>query len=102
MVDRFGLLPDAAKHLFAVTELKLDATALGIRKLEMGERGGRVQFEKQPKLDPMNMIKLIQSQPRVFAMEGPDKLKLKLELPDAASRLRTARDLLGALGGRAA
>jgi transcription-repair coupling factor (superfamily II helicase) len=35
-------------------------------------------------------------------MEGPDKLKLKLELPDAPSRLRTARDLLAALGGRAA
>jgi transcription-repair coupling factor (superfamily II helicase) len=46
------------------------------------------------------MIKLIQSQPRVFAMEGPDKLKL--ELPDASSRLRTARDLLQSLGGRAA
>ena len=102
MVDRFGLLPDPAKHLFAVTELKLDATALGIKKVEMGERGGRVQFDKQPKLDPMNMIKLIQGQPRVFAMEGPDKLKLKLELPDAPSRLRTARDLLAALGGKAA
>jgi len=99
MVDRFGLLPDAAKHLFAITEMKLDATALGIKKLELGERGGRVQFEKDPKVDPMAVIKLIQGQPRVFAMEGPDKLKLKLELPDAGSRLRTARDLLRALGG---
>jgi hypothetical protein len=35
---------DPAKHLFAVTELKLDATALGIKKVEMSERGGRVQF----------------------------------------------------------
>ena len=34
---------------------------------------------------------LIQSQPRVYAMDGPDKLKLRMELPDAASRLRTAR-----------
>jgi transcription-repair coupling factor (superfamily II helicase) len=102
MVDRFGLLPDPAKHLFAITELKLDATALGIKKLDLSDRGGRIQFEKQPKIDPMTMIKLIQGQPRVFAMEGPDKLKLKLELPDASSRLRTARDLLGALAGKAA
>jgi transcription-repair coupling factor (superfamily II helicase) len=50
----------------------------------------------------MNMIKLIQGQPRVFAMDGPDRLKLELELPDAGSRLRTARNLLGALAGKAA
>jgi transcription-repair coupling factor (superfamily II helicase) len=98
MVDRFGLLPDPAKNLFAVTELKLDATALGIKKLELAERGGRVHFEKEPKVDPMAVIKLIQTQPRVFAMEGPDKLKIKLEFPDAGSRLRTARDLLQSLG----
>jgi transcription-repair coupling factor (superfamily II helicase) len=101
MVDRFGLLPDPAKHLFAITEMKLDATALGIKKLELGERGGRVQFEKDPKVDPMAVIKLIQTQPRLFAMEGPDKLRLRLELPDAGSRLRTARDLVVALGGKA-
>ena len=28
---------------------------------------------------------------------GPDKLRLKLDLPDAASRLRTARGLLALL-----
>ncbi|KAG0741362.1 hypothetical protein G6F24_016733 [Rhizopus arrhizus] len=41
MIDRFGLLPDAAKHLFAIAELKLKAT-LGIRKLDLGENGGRI------------------------------------------------------------
>ena len=30
MIDRFGLLPDQVKHLYAVAELKLAATALGI------------------------------------------------------------------------
>jgi len=40
------------------------------------------------------VIRLIQSQPRVYAMDGPDKLKIRMELPDAASRLRTARGLL--------
>ncbi|GAB3346784.1 transcription-repair coupling factor [Marilutibacter aestuarii] len=98
MIDRFGLLPDAAKHLFAIAELKLDATRLGIRKLDLGENGGRVQFVEKPDVDPMAIIKLIQGQPRHYQMDGPDKLKLKLELPDALSRLAAAKGLLLMLG----
>ena len=94
LVDRFGLLPDPAKHLFAVAELKLDATRLGIRKIDLAASGGRIQFEAQPDVDPMAVIRMIQSQPRQYAMEGPDKLRIRLELPDAASRLRAARGLL--------
>ncbi len=97
MIDRFGLLPDPAKHLFAVAGLKHDATRLGIRKLDLGPAGGRVQFESKPHVDPMTVIQLIQKQPRHYAMDGPDKLRLKLDLPDAASRLQAARALLATL-----
>jgi transcription-repair coupling factor (superfamily II helicase) len=97
MIDRFGLLPDAAKHLFAIAELKLDATQLGLRKLDLGEKGGRVQFESKPRVDPMTVIQLIQKQPQHYAMDGPDKLRLKLDLPDADTRLKAARGLLAVL-----
>jgi transcription-repair coupling factor (superfamily II helicase) len=97
MVDRFGVLPDAAKQLFAVAELKLAATPLGIRKLELGPTGGRLVFAAKPNVDPMAVIRLIQGQPKVYSMDGPDKLRLRLEMPDAASRLRTARGLLALL-----
>ena len=97
MVDRFGLLPDPAKQLFAIAELKLDATPLGIRKLELGPTGGRCHFLPQPNIDPMSVIRLIQSQPKVYSMDGPDKLRIRMELPDAGSRLRTARGLLALL-----
>ncbi len=75
MIDRFGLLPDPAKHLFAIAELKLHATALGIRKLDLGENGGRVQFVAKPNVDPMAVIQLIQGQPKLYPMDGPDKLQ---------------------------
>jgi len=32
--------------------------------------------------------------PKIYAMEGGVKLRIKLELPDAASRVRTAKALL--------
>jgi transcription-repair coupling factor (superfamily II helicase) len=100
MVDRFGLLPEQTKQLFAVTELKLAATRLGLRKLELGANGGRLHFLAQPNVDPMSVIRLIQSQSKVYSMDGPDKLRIRLELPDAASRLRTAKGLLLLLAGR--
>ena len=97
MVDRFGLLPDPAKLLFAVAELKLSATALGIRKFDLGPAGGRIQFVEKPSVDPMSVIRLIQGQPKHYRMDGPDKLRITLDLPDPAERIRAARGLLTTL-----
>src|SRR3546814_44330 len=89
MIDRFGLLPDQVKHLFATAELKLQADALGIRKLDLGAEGGRLQFVEKPDVDPMAVIRLIKGQPRHYRMDGPDKLRITLDLPDASSEERT-------------
>ena len=97
MIDRFGLLPEPARHLFAIAELKLAATRLGIRKLVLGESGGRIQFVEKPDVDPMAVIRLIQGQPKHYRMDGPDKLRITLDLPDAASRFSAARGILAAL-----
>ena len=97
MIDRFGLLPDPVKHLFAIAELKLQANTLGIRKLALGPAGGRVQFVEKPDVDPMSIIRMIQGQPKHYQMDGPDKLRVKLDLPDAPTRFNAARGLLTAL-----
>jgi len=94
MIDRFGLLPDPAKYLFATAELKLAANDMGIRKLELGEHGGRIVFEAKPKIDPMAVIQLIQKQPKLYTMDGPDKLRIKVPLPDAPDRFNAAKALL--------
>ncbi len=97
MIDRFGLLPDPVKHLFAIAELKLQADALGIRKLDLGENGGRIVFEAKPRVDPMSVIRMIQQQPKLYAMDGPDKLRIRVPLPGAADRFNAARALLTTL-----
>ena len=98
MIDRFGLLPEPAKHLFTVAELKLQATELGISKLDIGPMGGRVQFVEKPNVDPMAIIRMIQGQPKLYRMDGPTKLRLKLDLPESAARVQAARGLLTMLG----
>jgi transcription-repair coupling factor (superfamily II helicase) len=100
MIDRFGLLPDSAKQLFAVASLKLMATPLGIRKLDFGANGGRITFREKPEVEPMAIIKLIQSLPRVYKLDGQDKLKITLDLPGATERVRSAQEVLILLGAR--
>lgn len=100
MIDRFGLLPDSTKQLFAVASLKLMATPLGIRKLDFGANGGRIVFREKPEVDPMAIIKLIQQLPRVYKLDGQDKLKVILDLPGATERIRSAQEVLILLGAR--
>jgi len=100
MIDRFGLLPNPAKHLFAVTELKLDATQLGIRKLNLGATGGLIQFVEKPNIDPMAMIQLIQNQPQHYRMDGPSGLRVSLDLADPKTRIHAAQGMLLGLAKR--
>ncbi|MGX2041116.1 transcription-repair coupling factor [Methylocaldum sp. MU1018] len=75
MIDRFGLLPPPTKNLFAITELKLKAEALGVHKIEAGAGSGRLLFNPNPAIDPAQVIRLIQTQPQTYKLDGPDKLK---------------------------
>jgi transcription-repair coupling factor (superfamily II helicase) len=99
MIDRFGLLPDPVKQLFAIARMKQRAAALGIRKLELGESAGRILFHPQPNIDPARVIRLLQAHPRMYAMDGPHKLRIKGGHPERPTRLRAAETLLGELGG---
>ena len=75
MIDRFGLLPDAVKALFSVTELKQQALPLGIKKIDAHVAGGRVVFNAEPKINTEQLISLIQTQPQCYKFDGSDKLR---------------------------
>ncbi|MBV2120756.1 MAG: transcription-repair coupling factor [Candidatus Thiodiazotropha sp. (ex Ctena orbiculata)] len=97
MIDRFGLLPDAAKNLFSITELKLRAHPLGIRKIEAGPKGARLLFDEQPKFDPGTLIRLIQQKPNTYRLEGNDKLRYNAQLDNPLNRVEKIHQLLDRL-----
>jgi transcription-repair coupling factor (superfamily II helicase) len=90
------------KNLFAVTELKLRALPLGIRKIELGESGGRVLFVEQPDIDPMRIIQLIQQKPNDYKLDGGEKLRINKELPDIDDRILELTSLLTTLAEKEA
>jgi len=87
IIDRFGLLPDAVKNLFEVSNLKQLARPLGIRKIDVGLKGGRIFFQPDANIDSVRIIQLIQTAPNIYKLDGQDTLRINKELPDAQSRL---------------
>ncbi|WP_017444881.1 transcription-repair coupling factor [Gayadomonas joobiniege] len=94
LIDRFGLLPDAAKNLIKIASLKLKAARLGINKIEAGPKGGYIEFSPATKVDPAFIIGLIQSQPRVYSMGGADKLRFNLSVEDTRERFKLVESMI--------
>lgn len=99
MIDRFGLLPAAVKNLFRVTELKCRAAQYGIEKIDVNGKNGRFEFEEQPKIDPARLIKLIQTHPHIYKLEGPQRLRFQKSSDTADSRIALVDQVLDALVG---
>lgn len=102
LIDRFGLLPAPAKHLFKVSEFKLQAAALGIQKIEAGPKGGYIEFSEKTTVDPRFIILLIQQQSRTYKMEGANRLRFIIETEDAKSRVKLVTQMLNDFKQKAA
>jgi transcription-repair coupling factor (superfamily II helicase) len=94
LIDRFGLLPDAAKNLMQIANLKLLAQQVGIKKVEGSQIGGVVEFAQDTQVDPGFIISLIQSQPKIYRLDGPQKLKFNVPTESARDRLQLITDML--------
>ena len=94
LINRFGLLPDPAKHLFHTTEFKLLCQKLGVTRLQAGAGGGRLIFDDKPNIDPSLLIDLIQKQASEFGFDGKNTLKFTSELDDPEQRIEYIAGLL--------
>ena len=94
LIDRFGLLPDAAKNLMQIAQMKLQAQVVGINKVEGNATGGMIEFAQETQIDPSFIIQLLQSQPKIYRMDGPQKLKFNVPTQSAKDRLQLVADML--------
>jgi transcription-repair coupling factor (superfamily II helicase) len=99
MIDRFGLLPDQLKNLFRISELKIKADQLGIVKIEANENGGKIEFNDQPNIKPETVIRLIQSKPKTYRLDGPGKIRFTLDKHEPYARPALIEKLLEELTG---
>ncbi|WP_219951375.1 transcription-repair coupling factor [Dickeya zeae] len=94
LIDRFGTLPDAARHLLQVAALRQQAQALGIKRIEGNDKGGFIEFSQHNRVDPTHLIGLLQRDPKVYRLDGPTRLKFIKELDGYPKRLTFITQLL--------
>jgi len=93
MIDRFGLLPEPTKNLVRLTLLKLQAEKLGIKKVDAGPQGGRIEFAADTCVDPLVLIKLIQGQPKRYKFEGATQFRFLVPMERPEERFNTLEAL---------
>ncbi|WP_339462340.1 transcription-repair coupling factor [Pseudomonas sp. EA_105y_Pfl2_R69] len=93
MIDRFGLLPEPTKNLVRITLLKLLAEKLGIKKVDAGPQGGRLEFAADTCVDPLTLIRLIQGAPTRYKFEGATLFKFQVPMERAQERFNTLEAL---------
>lgn len=93
-IDRFGLLPDSAKNLFAIAELKLAAAENDIKEMEVGPKGGHIVFVKNPDINIERLMRSIAERPQEFRFSGAESIQIMREMPDTEQRFDLANEVL--------
>ena len=97
IVDRFGKLPAQGQTLIDVHRLRVLAKPFGVLKVDAAPGVINITFKKDPPIDPMKIIELIQKNKHI-KLAGNEKLRIERELPEAKARAQMVRDILRSLG----
>jgi transcription-repair coupling factor (superfamily II helicase) len=94
LIDRFGLLPDAAKNLFSLTRLKILTMSIGIKKVDATENTVRIVFSDKASIDPGKLIMLIQTQSDTYKFNGKDTLYIYKQMHECDDRIKIIENTL--------
>ena len=97
IVDRFGKLPTQAQTLIDVHRLRVLARPYGVVKVDAAPGVIHITFKKDPPIDPMNIIGLIQKNKHI-KLAGNEKLRIERSLSEPKDRAQIVRDVLRSLG----
>ena len=96
LIDRFGLLPEQGEALLACHRLRVAAKPLGINKIDASDSAIQLHFSQNTELDPLKLVDLLQRDRRC-RMNGPDKLRIAVQLGDIKLRAELIKELLKVL-----
>jgi transcription-repair coupling factor (superfamily II helicase) len=94
MIDRFGLLPEPVKTLFQLAELRQIGEQIGLKKIEAGPNGGRLQFTANTVVEPITIVKTVQDNPAIFRLQNNDQLSFTMAMETADQRFDLVNEIL--------
>lgn len=99
LIDRYGLLPEPAKNLLTVHQIRIKGEQLGLEKVDLQEEQIILQFNAKPNVDPVQLIELVQQHSKTIRFNGPDQLRVQLpQATPLAQRVQKLNQLFKQLG----
>lgn len=96
LIDRFGKMPEPVKALIETHRLRIAAKPAGIIKIDAHAESAVLQFEPNPPIDAKRIIDMIQKN-RHIKLNGQDKLRIVINMPDLAERVSQVKATIRAL-----
>jgi transcription-repair coupling factor (superfamily II helicase) len=96
-VDRFGALPEPARHLFRIARLRVVAAYCGAERFDIGAGSGSVTFVDDPPVDTSALILFVQRHGKTMRFDGPKKVRFTGAWKEPEERFAAAQQLLDGL-----
>jgi transcription-repair coupling factor (superfamily II helicase) len=101
LVDRFGVLPEAARNLLRIAELRLKARPLVLRRLDASATGGFIEFGARTSVNPAWIVTQLRTEPQTYRLDRTQKFRFSAELTLPERRFAFVERLLDSmLAGR--
>lgn len=94
MIDRFGLLPPQVNNLCRLTELRWQAEALGITRIDIGKDAGRLEFSEKTSVDPLKLVLMVQRESHRYQLQGGSTLRFNSKNTEGEKRFELITELL--------
>ncbi|WP_338465713.1 transcription-repair coupling factor [Novosphingobium sp. ZN18A2] len=99
MIDRFGPLPAPTQNLLRLIEIKRQAIAANIAKIDVGQKGALVSFHNDEFADPMGLIAYVERLKGTARLRPDNKLVIQRAWGSAEARLNGLVQLTKGLSG---
>jgi transcription-repair coupling factor (superfamily II helicase) len=97
MIDRFGLLPEATKNLFASTSLRIFSKKIGIEKINITDDKAEITLNQKSTIEASKIINLIQKQPQKYQLKNQNTLVFNVSMDEDGSRIERVKNLINQL-----
>lgn len=94
IIDRFGLLPDYTKNLFACTALKLCAQPLGIRRIDVHDGHGSITFYPWAKINTQALLSMIKQDAQRYRFSNTHRLSFKHDWHEFDERRQALKSMI--------
>lgn len=94
LIDRFGIPPESTQNLIEIHRLRILSQQLGIKELDANHKHIVIRFCKNPPIDTLKLIQLVQKDPTTFKFIGNEILKIDKAFSTVAERIKQIKEFI--------